>query len=516
VPAVLNRLTVPLLSLVAALAVAAPAGANGVQVSMMMDDDLLVYRSAKTTDKTLDQMAKLGVDYVRVTVLWKVVADKARNTRKKDRHFRKLGADNPKAYPVRNWDRFDHLVNAASARGIGVYFNVTGPGPAGWCCEKPPKGEEVNRETWMPKAREFKNFVKAVGTRYSGKYRDENVRGRPKLPRVAFWSLWNEPNQGGWLTPQIWKGKPYSPMLFRDLYVKGREGLVATGHGDDVILLGETAPIGKDENRSRAPMTPLKFITELFCVDSSGARKSGGLGCDSFTRNGPLQATAFAHHPYSKTRSPLQKDSNPRAITMANLDTLTRLLDNIAEKTGRIQKDALIALTENGYETKPPDPYNGISLKNQADWNVLGELLAWANPRVISQTQFLLRDVKPLSSEPKTSERRWFTYQSGLYYNNGRPKPSAGAYAFPFITQPGAGGTIVWGQLRWRPNRAQDQVIVQYKATGAGDWTNLGSPIATAQRNFFTGVVTPPGPGQLRAVWLGPEGVAVSRTQDVG
>jgi len=518
----LTRRLLALLPLLAVLAGAPAAHAGAGQSSVMMDDDNLVYRTPRTTDKTLDVMARLGVDYVRVTLLWKVVAERARSSKAKAKRFRKLGAGNPKAYPKGNWDRYDHLVNSAGARGIGVYFNVTGPGPA-WCCPKPPKGEEANASTWMPNAREFKLFVQAVGKRYSGKYRDENIRKRPKLPRVSFWSLWNEPNQGGWLTPQFWKGRPYSPKLFRDLYIKGREGLVATGHGDDVILLGETAPNGKDENRSRAPMYPTTFIRNLFCVDNQGNRKSGGAGCDAFTANGPLLATAFAHHPYTKDRSPLVSDDSPDAITMANLGTLTQMLDKIAEKTSRIKSGLPIALTEFGYETKPPDPYSGVSLAKQAEYSNLADLFAWSNPRVITQTQFLLRDVAPIRTESKTSRRRWFTYQSGLLFSNGRPKPAAQAWAFPFVARPGpkdAEGkstTAIWGQLRFRPNRTPDTVYFQHQAPGATNWTLIGSAETDPARNYFLTNVTQPGPGLIRAVWIGPNTpkLALSRTQRV-
>lgn len=521
-----RRLLLLLASLAATGAVAAPARANGVQLSVMMDDDNLVYRSTRTADRTLDTMAQLGVDYVRVTVLWKVVADRAQTGRAAKRRFRRYGADDPRAYPAGNWDRYDNLVRSAGARGIGVYFNLTGPGPD-WCCPTPPRGEERNVGTWMPNPRQFKLFVEAVGRRYSGRYRDENSRAKRArdkiLPRVSFWSLWNEPNQGGWLTPQWWRGRAYSPMLYRNLYIKGREGLFATGHGNDTILLGETAPIGKNERRSRAPMYPLTFVKTLFCVDGQGNRRPG-IGCDAFTRYGPLLATAYAHHPYTKDRSPLSRYPNPAAITMANLGTLTSLLDAIAAKTARIQQQIPIALTEFGYETRPPDPYNGVSPARQAEYNTLAELLAWANPRVISQTQFLLRDVAPLKGYPRTSRRRWFTYQSGLFYNNGRPKPAAAAYAFPFVAQPvarNAEGRIVyalWGQLRFRPNRLRDPVYFQFRPAGSRSWVALGDPVLTSTRNYFTGSATPPGPGLLRAVWGGNARpyIAVSPTQPVG
>ena len=517
-----RRLVLPLLACLTAGLLAPAARASTSQLSVMMDDDNLVYRTDKVRDQTLDQMAKLGVDDVRVTVLWSVVAIGAQDTKAAKKRFRHYGAQDPRAYPKANWDRYDNLVRSAQARGINVYFDVTGPGPA-WGHEKAPASERENQATWMPKAREFKLFVEAVGKRFSGKYRDENG-GRRKLPRVDFWSLWNEPNQGGWLTPQWYHGRAYSPMLFRDLYIAGHQGLVATGHGNDVILLGETAPLGNSNKTERSPMTPGTFIRSLFCVNTAG-NPVDGLGCDAFSRYGPLLATAWAHHPYTKYNSPTQPDPNPDAFTMANLGSLTGLLDKIASNTGRIADQIPIALTEYGYETNPPDPFQGISLTKQADYSNLGDLIAYANPRVLTQTQFLLRDAAPLRKYTKGTKRYWFTYQSGLFFNNGKPKPAAGAYTFPFMAIPigkaadGKTNDLIWGQLRFRPNSKSDLVFVQYKPSdGSSDWTNLGDPLtAGPPRNFFVGLREIPGPGQLRAVWIGSDApkIATSRPANV-
>ena len=53
-----------------ALLAPSAAHASPRQMSIMMDDDLLVYRDDSTAAKTLTQMKSLGVDTVRVTVLW--------------------------------------------------------------------------------------------------------------------------------------------------------------------------------------------------------------------------------------------------------------------------------------------------------------------------------------------------------------------------------------------------------------------------------------------------------------
>ena len=91
-------LTTLLIVLMASLCVPA-ARASDDQLSIMMDDDLLLYSGDQVRDAALHKMASAGVDMVRVTVLWSVVADHAKAGHKQHARFNKLGAANPKAYP---------------------------------------------------------------------------------------------------------------------------------------------------------------------------------------------------------------------------------------------------------------------------------------------------------------------------------------------------------------------------------------------------------------------------------
>src|SRR5438128_8700688 len=121
----MRRLLIPFLLLFVALAVAAPAArANDTQLSIMMDDDHLLYRGDAVRDDTLRRMQALGVDRVRVSVLWSVVAQDAKKGKKRAKQFR---GDKPGTYPAGNWDRYDRLVRAANQIGVRLYFNVTGP-----------------------------------------------------------------------------------------------------------------------------------------------------------------------------------------------------------------------------------------------------------------------------------------------------------------------------------------------------------------------------------------------------
>ncbi len=529
------------LALVLGGALLAPAAAQASQnqMSIMMDDDLLVYRSDSTATRALTQMKALGVDTIRVTVLWQTVAEFSKFTKsdlaklKGKKHQRARDAArrqnkrfkpaNPSTYPIRNWDRYDNLVRAATDRGIRVYFNVTGPGPR-WAHATRPKGIKASQRTYKPRAREFKRFVTAVGKRFDGTYRDENG-SRATLPRVSMWSLWNEPNQAGWLSPQ-WekkKGKlgPASPALFRQLHQQGYQGLVASGHrvDNDIILLGETAPLGSNKKSSKSPMRPKQFIRELFCINSSGARYTGSAAsarsCGDLSK--PLLANGYAHHPYTKNVSPSQRDRYPDSLTMANISELGTLIDEMAAKTGRVASGLDLYMTEYGFETNPPDPFSGVSLELQSKYNTLGEYIAYLNPRIASQAQFLLVDVPPVKGRPKTSKSRWFTYQSGLYYDNGQPKPAAYSYTFPFIVQATGGDPVtftpkvhVWGQLRFQATGRPDSVLLQWKPKdGSADWLTVGDPVPTdPTRGYFEADRSAPvlAAGYWRAIWLQADG----------
>lgn len=498
----------------------AAARASDSELSIMQDDNQLLYRGDAVSDATLTKMKALGVDTVRVTLLWSNVAENARSTKARDKRYRTLGGASPKAYPKANWDPYDHLVQAARARGITVYFSVTGPGPA-WGHKKPPRKYRKDARWWEPKPTEYYKFVQAVGKRYSGTYKDED-NGRTTLPRVTMWSLWNEPNQGGWLRPQWLNGKAMSPSIYRALFTYARRALVSTGHGGDTILLGETAPRSVKRRTTTSAMGVRTFANELLCGPGSDR-----IGCGTFAKTGPLQATAWAHHPYTRSNPPTVPEADSDEITLANFAQLGTLLDALA-KTGHIRSGMPLMSTEFGYETNPPDPFAGVNLDQQASYLATADLLTYLNPRVLGSTQFLLYDVPPDKSHKVGSKAYWGTYQSGLITAGGTTKPAASAYAFAFIAAPsgqadpttGAPQTTVFGHLRFRPHTAPgvaDSVQLQFKpADGSSDWAPYGDPVAVTNPlgYFVADVATPGAPGQLRASWNG--GAVTSLGQPVG
>ncbi|HVF78562.1 MAG TPA: hypothetical protein VNA28_09710, partial [Solirubrobacteraceae bacterium] len=505
------------------------AQASPDQVSAMMDDDQLLYRGDKVRGRTLVQMRTLGVDVIRATVLWKTVAEGASLTNKEierlkgDENRDKARAQrkrfkpkDPRTYPTRNWDKYDNLVKDAAKFGMRVYFTITGPGPS-YAHRKAPPSQRANAGTYKPFPTRFRDFAEAVGRRYSGTTRDENGIRRA-LPRVSLWSIWNEPNQPGWLTPQHERRDgqvvPAAPALYRKLYQMGVQGLERSGHNTtaDGIFVGETAPLGSAQSGPRNGMKPVPFLRELLCLKPDGTSYDGPdalrRDCDDFVKNGPLKATAFAHHPYTKKVAPTKAPATPDDITIANIGTLGPMLDSwSAQSGGKLPPDLPILLTEFGYESSPPDPRNGIPYLRQAQFNQLAEFLAYNDPRVQTTTHFLLRDVAPLTRYPKGSRLYWFTYQSGLVTNAGRSKPAVFAYALPFVVFPsGEGTTGYWGQLRFRPNGAQDLAVIMWRPDSKSPWQQVGEPPTTTARGYFTGTIPTPGTGgEYRAVYVNPE-----------
>lgn len=484
------------LSVLGVLAAAPPAKASSRQLSIMMDDNLLLYRFDAQRDFALQRMKDLGVDYARVSILWSVVAE---NARERNPDFR--GAD-PHTYPPGNWDRYDRLVRSAQRIGVHLYFDVTGPGPSWAHGQAPASVPEKYRDTWKPRIGAFGDFVKAVGRRYDGAFNDENDDGAV-LPAVRFWSIYNEPNQGGWLTPQYQHRIPWSPVMYRDLWHAGRQALDATGHKRDTVLIGETAPLGNSSHNVASPIYPKRFIREFFCLDSHYHRYRGKAArrrhCGTLKRIGRFDYTAWAHHPYTKHLAPTKRAHNRQAITIANISSLSGLLEHV-KRHRKLPRHTRVALTEFGYETNPPDPFSGISAARQARYINLGDQLAYRRKRVMANTQFLLRDIEPVPGYPDGDKRHWFTYQSGLYYNDGTPKLAALAYRLPFVVgRSRHGRTPLWGQVRSAPAHTRVKVQLEFRRAGKEAWVPVGDTMTTNGTGFFRARRTQRGPGSWRA-----------------
>lgn len=416
----------------------------------MQDDGLLLFSGAAQRDATLDEMRSLGTDTVRVFVFWNAVAPESRSTQRPPG----FDAADPASYASEVWDRFDNLVRAARARGLGVILTPTSPTPA-WASQC--QGSAASRQTCKPDPAEFGGFVRALGTRYSGSYHDEN-EGGGTLPRVSRWGIWNEANVGRWLTPQfVRRGRrlvPASPARYRRLALAAIAALRATGHARDQILLGETAPIGNTTGRlSVRPVATATFWRDLLCLDGSGGSLRGRAASEQdCTRPPRLLATAIAHHPYIRggSRSPLTR-ARADEITIANLPRLETILAQAARR-GRLAANLPIYYTEYGFQTNPPDRDLGVSPAKQAEYLDESDWISYRAPAVKGLAQYLLRDDTGLSG-----------FQSGLKFADGRHKPSYDAYRLPvWVVRHGVSVTV-FGQVRQARDGATGVVQMQVR-----------------------------------------------------
>jgi hypothetical protein len=495
---------------------------RGAVESIFQDDDHLLYSPTPTVSRTLDTLRGLGVDRLRLTVLWAAIAP-APLARIRPAHF---DASNPAAYPAAAWAPYDRIVRLARARGIGVAFNVTAPGPL-WAMASPaPNLKAANH--YRPAPKEFGAFVAAVGKRYSGTY--------GSLPRVGYWTIWNEANQPGWLYPQ-WRavaGRPVmnSPRLYR-LYVDAAfAALRRSGHSPamDTILIGELAPEGSEATQDGAAIPPIPFIRALYCVDSASQPLRGsaaallhcpaGGSADAFVLAHPglFEATGFAHHPYSFFLAPNVRMSDPNFAPLADLSRLEAVLDRAFTAYGASRKLPLY-LTEYGYETNPPDPFRGVAPTRQSLYLNEAQYLAAQDPRVRSLAQFLLYDSAPNPTFKPGTPGYWNTFQTGLLFQDGTPKPAFNAYRLPiFVPRPvvSAGSSLlVWGMLRPARNGTRQQALIQWRPL-RGRFQTLSTVTTSDPSGFLTAQVPLPGSGAVRIAWTAPGGqIAHSRAVGV-
>ena len=406
------RMRLPTLLLLAlATLLALPVGASASSRQWMTFEAPGELLDENRRDATLDEIRAFGVDRVRVLVYWRRFAP-APTARRKPR----FNAADHSAYPVDNWGPIDRLLNAADARGIKVQLTPTGPVPR-WAT----RGR--TSQVKDPRPDEFRAWMTALGTRY----RD----------RVSVWSIWNEPNHPAFLGPQYRDGRAASPRLYRSLYLAARRALERTGNGDDLILFGETLPRGG----SRV-VNPLPFVRGALCLDARYRRTD---------RCSRLPMDGYAHHAYTTREGPRFRPADPSHVTIGVLDRLTGALDRAA-RAGAVTPGVDLYLTEFGIQSYP-DRTSGVSLARQAEYLAVAERIAYANPRVKSFSQYLLRD------DPRRADGSYGGFETGLRTARGREKPSYAGFRLPLAVADYGSSDVLWGRVRPYPARTRVTIL---------------------------------------------------------
>ena len=386
--------------------------------------DLYHAPSREARAHRIGELERMGVDVVRIYATWYAFSPRP------DAQQMPAGFDpsNPRDYPQGPYDGLDETIEGIQSRGMDVILTPSGPFPK-WAS----RSHRSNLK--HPKPSLFREWIYSLGRRYSGNF---EVNGRT-LPNVGRWAIWNEPNLHTFLKPQFKDSKPYSPKLYRKLFIAGQAGLRASGNGGDQILIGETAttsgPVG---------LNPIPFLRGFFCLN----RRFDPVGnCE------PIDADGWSHHPYGYNIAPHQKPINPGMIHMRNIGRLTKALGRAA-RAGATERRIDVFITEYGILSEPK--YFGVSLNQQAGYMAISEYLSWRNPHVRAYGQYLLHD-DPLEYES--------AFTTGLRFAGGRKKPSYRSFQITLLPKRvGRRGVLLWGYVRAVNRRVR--VEVRFKDKG--------------------------------------------------
>jgi hypothetical protein len=471
---------------------------------------------------TLNQLHSLGVDRVHVYMSWAGIAPDPTASKRPS-----FDATDPAAYPASGWAAYDKIVRGIAARHMDIDLALAGAPPI-WAEDASGSKYERKVNDFKPNAADYGQWVRAVATRYSGNYTPPGARS--PLPRVNFWSVWNEPNLGTFLAPETVSGKSsveVAPRLYRGLVNAAWSALHATGHGSDTILIGELAPAGSNFPGARkgeygvfGNMPPLRFLRALYCVDANykqlRAAAATQRGCPAtasasakFAAQNPalFNASGVADHPYPQGLPPNQgSPGEPDYAELSEIPKLERVLDQLNHLYGSSTQFPIWA-TEFGYVTDPPNTAGGaIPVKTAAMYLNWAEYLTWQNPRIKSYDQYLVND-------PPTPNG----FTSGLKTYKGKPKVTMAAYRMPLylpVSSTAKGHPlVVWGEVRPAPDAAakthQPQYVqIQFRSGSAGAFKTVKRVKLTNPHGFFEVHQSFADTGQVRLSWTAPGGPA--------
>lgn len=501
----------------------APATASSSQGSIVEANGSLM----QDPSATLARLRLLGVQQVRLSLYWSYVAPDA-GSRRPPRHF---DASDPASYPAGNWAMWDAIIRDAVSDGIAIDLDAQGAAPRWAMGRGEPRG--ATNLNWEPSPGAYREFVHALGERYSGSYDPALGRLAPgdpdDLPRVSFWEVWNEPDYGPSLSPQ---GVPRhltvenSPRMYRNLVDAAWTSLHQTGHGADTFLWGELAPRGKPFWGVFSGMKPLPFLRAMFCVDSNYRPLRGAAaairGCPTtpagtraFRALNPalFEATGVSDHPYMRWYAPNHEaQPDPDYSTLGEMRNLERALDRLQHVYGSHAR-LPIWDTEFGYLTDPPkrhDQYPWVSLGTAAYYMNWAEYISWRDPRIRSFDQYLLYD-----PEPALPANDWGGFASGLLTYRGAQKPTYDAFRLPLylpVTTQRRGSSLeVWGCLRPATYALLDTATpqtgeIQFEPAGSRAFQTLR--IVTLWKAtagcYFEIRVAVPSSGTVRLAWTYP------------
>jgi hypothetical protein len=456
-PAARAVLAVALLAAALVLPAAAPASP---QVQTGISDDGVLLHSPEVAPGIVARWAAAGIDTVRIQVRWVGVAPGALSPSPP------LGFDGADPDdPQYDWGYLDRAIALVVANRMAPILAVTGSGPL-WTSRVPSLGSP----RYQPDPVMFGQFAEAVARRY-GRVADRYL-------------VWNEPNQPLWLQPQQEcpvpgrKCVPVAPHTYRQLVRAAYPAIHRADPGAQVIA-GALAPRGADPLQRNRPLRPLAFIRAFGCVDERYQPIRSGR-CRGFQ---PARIDGFAYHPHPIKASPSTPSPRTDDANIADLQKLETTLDGVQRARGFTTPTGAhtpLHLTEFGYQTSPPDPYDGIPPARHSRWLQEAAYIAWRDARVQTLVQYEWQD-EPTKSVG-SGRKRFAGWQSGLVFKDGRAKPALSGFQHPFVADVTTRAPLVrfWGQIR--PGRSHAVVLQRRSPSGA--WVTIAR-LKTDARGVF-------------------------------
>ena len=229
----------------------------------------------------------------------------------------------------------------------------------------------------------FKDFGKFLANHFAG--------------RVRHFEVWNEPNLGSAIYPQIVRGVAVGPRVYCGM-LKAFAAGAREGAANTVVIAGSTGPRGSNNVHGSSP----QYFARYFKAHVGGSWYD-----------------AYAHHPYtpggSRNVRPGQLPNYPtRCVTLGNLNQLTKLFPKKP-----------FYLTEFGYNTQYCQWFGiTVSPANQARYlRRAYSYVASRYKQVKVLLWFLVDDMPAAAGEPASTG-----VYMGLRTADGRRKP--GWYAF--------------------------------------------------------------------------------------
>jgi hypothetical protein len=399
-----------LMATAVAAAVITEAASATTSHSLMTGVYPVVERSPADDTVALARIKATGARFVRLDLIWRAVAPAVRPAG--------FQAGDP-ADPAYNWTEVDARIRRIHDAGLEPLVSIV-LAPR-WAERAPPLLGWPGVANPDPAALGL--FARAAALRYSD--------GFDGLPRVRYWSAWNEPNLTIFFYPQLDATGPVSPEWYREA-VNTFASAVHGVHADNVVIAGETAPFRDITPEAMAfdkDWGPLKFMRRLLCLDDAGRPT-----CD--------KAVAFdvwSTHPYT-SGGPTHHAALPYDISLGDLAKMRATLD-AAIRAHHIKSAEAVQFwaTEFSWDSNPPDRCSPpISLLKR--WVPEALYRMWANG-IDEVTWFQLMDL-PMSVSP---------FQSGLYWyaktvSAAKPKPFLQGFRFPFVALRRGGGVYVWAR----------------------------------------------------------------------